>query len=73
MKKIKLNLQQLDGAEVLTRSQLKKIMGGVMDGGSELCMGCKTNEECAAVGKGTCQDYPDCNGGVKCCTGWTSC
>jgi hypothetical protein len=32
MKKLKLNLQQFEGAEVLTRSQLKKVMGG--DGGS---------------------------------------
>ena len=32
MKKLKLNLQQFEGAEVLTRSQLKQILGG--DGGS---------------------------------------
>jgi hypothetical protein len=28
MKKLKLNLQQFEGAEVLTRSQLKQIVGG---------------------------------------------
>lgn len=28
MKKLKLNLQQFEGAEVLTRSQLKQILGG---------------------------------------------
>ena len=28
MKKLKLNLQQLEGAEVLTRSQLKNVFGG---------------------------------------------
>jgi hypothetical protein len=28
MKKLKLNLQQFEGAEVLTRSQLKKVLGG---------------------------------------------
>ena len=28
MKKIKLSLQQLDNAEVLTREQLKKVLGG---------------------------------------------
>lgn len=32
MKKLKLELQQFEGAEVLTRSQLKKILGG---GGGE--------------------------------------
>ena len=72
MKKLKLNLQQFEGAELLTRSQLKKVLGG--DGGSdELCMGCETDAECSAVLKGTCKEYPNCNGGVKCCTGWTSC
>ena len=35
MKKLKLNLQQFEGAEVLTRSQLKKVLGG--DGGSGPC------------------------------------
>ena len=39
MKKLRLNLQQLEGTEVLTRSQLKKVLGG--DGGSDILF-CKT-------------------------------
>ena len=35
MKKLKLNLQQIDSAEVLTRSQLKKVLGGLS--GSNTC------------------------------------
>ncbi len=73
MKKLKLNLQQFEGAEVLTRSQLKQIMGGDGGSGGELCLGCTTDSDCSAVLKGKCQSYPSCNGGVKCCTGWTSC
>jgi len=30
MKKIKMNLQNLDNAEVLTREQLKKVLGGTV-------------------------------------------
>lgn len=33
MKKLKLSLQNIEGAEVLSREQLKKVMGGD-DGGS---------------------------------------
>lgn len=32
MKKLKLNLQNLEGAEVLTREQLKMVMGGFEQG-----------------------------------------
>ena len=39
MKKLKLNLEHLQNAEVLTRSQLKQILGG--DGGSG-GIGCQT-------------------------------
>jgi natural product precursor len=37
MKKLKLNLQQFEGAEVLTRSQLKKVLGGDVGSGDETC------------------------------------
>ena len=39
MKKLKLNLQQFEGAELLTRSQLKKVLGGDDGGGSDTCSG----------------------------------
>lgn len=47
MKKLKLNLSNLEGAEVLTREQLKKVMGG--SGSGDLCPsncsgGCKNDE-----------------------------
>lgn len=40
MKKLKLDIQQFEGAELLTRSQLKKVIGG--DGGSGL--GCSAKK-----------------------------
>ncbi|MGN6266345.1 MAG: hypothetical protein ACTHM5_11760 [Ginsengibacter sp.] len=48
MKKLKLDFQHIEGFEVLTRSQLKKILGG--DGGSGGCSlsACTTDSDCAA-------------------------
>jgi len=67
MKKLKLNLQQLDGAEVLTRSQLKQILGG--DGGSGIgcttqCYGDKWNPTTLRYdyGKSTCTYTPPIGG-----------
>ena len=37
MKKLKLDLQQLKGAEVLTREQLKKVLGGDSGSGDGSC------------------------------------
>ena len=39
MKKLKLNLQRFEGAEVLTRSQLKQILGGDGSSGGVLAIG----------------------------------
>lgn len=45
MKKLKLNIQHLDGVEVLTREQLKKVMGGGF--GSASCSGaCPCADNC---------------------------
>jgi len=48
MKKLKLDFQKLN-AEILTRSQLKQILGGLSSGG-ESC-NCNSNDDC---GKGCC-------------------
>ncbi|HAO08399.1 MAG TPA: hypothetical protein DCQ50_15770 [Chryseobacterium sp.] len=48
MKKLKLNLSNIEGAEMLTREQLKKIVGGT--GGSDCGMG--VWETCAGQGLG---------------------
>jgi natural product precursor len=53
MKKLKLNLQQFEGAEVLTRSQLKKILGGDTgsgDGCSTEACGTSLPNDCGDVG-----------------------
>ncbi|HEY5464670.1 MAG TPA: hypothetical protein VIJ95_15515 [Hanamia sp.] len=51
MKKIKLNLQQLVNAEVLTRSQLKNVLGGsavqTTVGGDGTC-NCNSADDCKA-------------------------
>lgn len=48
MKKLKLNLQHFEGAEVLTRSQLKKVLGGDDGGGSGDggSVACKSDDDC---------------------------
>lgn len=87
MKKLKLDLQRFEEAEVLTREQLKMVMGG--DGGSDGCSQ-EVWETCNAIGKivniVTCQctDKPkigcssngDCGPGEYCWIndiGWGTC
>ena len=65
MKKLKLNLRRFEGAEVLTRNQLKNVLGGSGNATTtSLCdfghLSCSANQECWQINKG------DCNG--KCCT-----
>lgn len=38
MKKLKLNLATMQGTEVLSRDQLKKIVGGASSGSKEYCV-----------------------------------
>jgi natural product precursor len=58
MKKLKLNLQQFEGAEVLTRSQLKKIMGGDDSGSGGDCQA--RNEKCSSA------NHLNCCSGLVC-------
>ena len=53
MKKLKLNLQQFEGAEVLTRSQLKKVLGGG-EGGSSITCNCNSKDDCKDSKSPTC-------------------
>lgn len=55
MKKLKLNLQHLENVEVLTRSQLKKVLGGFVALGSVNC-----GVACGGDYGGTC-DNPHCS------------
>ena len=50
MKKLKLNLQQFEGAEVLTRSQLKQIMGGEGGSGGDGAA-CENDSDCKKFGQ----------------------
>ena len=53
MKKLKLSLQNIEGAEVLTREQLKKVMGGNEEGsggsGSGSWPTCHTDMDCGTI------------------------
>jgi hypothetical protein len=52
MKKLKLNLQTLShNAEVLTRSQLKKVLGGLY---------LSTSSDCGSGTHGSCKDAVPC-------------
>lgn len=73
MKSLNFNKSNAQQEDVLSNAQMKNILGGHDGGGEELCMGCNTNKDCWGVNKGDCKKYDNCNGGVKCCTGWTSC
>ena len=56
MKKLKLNLLNLEGAAVLTRQQLKMVMGGMMDsGGSGDSKECENDSDCGTLTR-TCPD-----------------
>ena len=66
MKKLKLDQQKFAGAEVLSRAQLRKVMGGEGSGNSPkvaACCGKAVNDDCnftLACGfesKGKCQSY----------------
>lgn len=68
MKKIKLNLQQLKDNEVLSRDQLKTMMGGGIASGTGSCIDCY----CGDTGQTSCwytldpstlcqRVYPNCS------------
>lgn len=65
MKKLKLNLRQLENAEVLTRSQLKNVLGG--DAVSSTYTKCGTNISCS--GKA---EFEACGSSGNCGCGWVS-
>jgi hypothetical protein len=64
MKKLKLNLIQLENVEVLTRGQLKNVRGGTNIGCPSSCIpevggpgiGCKIGQTCVTL---TCTGYPN--------------
>lgn len=61
MKKLKLNIKNFTGAEVLSRTQLKKIMGGNFNGSANLCENeCDTEGAPCSFGSynGTCIAFP---------------
>lgn len=60
MKKLKLNLDQLKNTEVLTRDQLRKVLGGMALGSDPTGSGgCTTDAQCAYLGP-----YAECIAGV---------
>jgi len=69
MKKLKLSELNLGNAEILTRGQLKKVLGGLGSGGGEgdaNCYICDGDSD-ASYGYGTCaRDGNTCNVPSKC-------
>ena len=69
MKKLRLNLQNIEGSPVLTREQLKKVLGGDdpgSDGGSTRKK-CCPKDNCSSAQCSTCVTIPsgshaDCSG-----------
>ena len=80
MEKLKLDLGNLPGVELLTKDQLKKVMGGVLSYscplGSSKCVtnsdcgfqqACKGIDGCCESGLGdSCTDNTDCGNNLKC-------
>ena len=57
MKKLKLSFQQLDNTEILSREQLKKVLGGVDGSGSMCNVYCGTGTGVTCSGQcNTCED-----------------
>mgnify|MGYP007126786772 FL=1 len=56
MKKLKLRLQNIEGAEVLSREQLKKVMGGDFggSGGPNCTSSCTSDSDCSG-GDNSCK------------------
>ncbi|MDP3665745.1 MAG: hypothetical protein Q8R50_03625 [Sediminibacterium sp.] len=58
MKKLRLNLQNLNDAEVLTRQQLKNILGGDGSGGCvERAGSCNTSQKINCCSGLVCAEY----------------
>lgn len=57
MKKLTLNLSKMKGTEVLSREQLKKILGGLSGSGNQCNVYCNDNSVCDSKG-GNC---PTCD------------
>jgi hypothetical protein len=75
MKKLKLNLQQLGNAEVLTRAQLKTILGGEEgSGGTECAANCNPGfvsfDNCSGTCTATDDEGVKCGTEKKCCPGF---
>jgi len=54
MKKLKLNASAFQNGEVLTRSQLKKVLGGTGSGTDDCKSECSSDHACSS---GTCTAY----------------
>ena len=65
MKKLKLTIKTLTGAEILSRTQLRKIMGGNFGGSTNLCENeCDYDGEPCTFGEysGICKTFPATEG-----------
>ncbi len=60
MKKLKLHLQNFEGAEVLTRTQLKTVMGGSGGNGTYCCDSSGKNPNRQCPGPLKCDDKKAC-------------
>lgn len=76
MNTLQMNLAKfgLNANQILNRADMKRIVGGQEkeeEGGNGVCLGCTTDSECTAVGKGPhCTHCATHN--KKCCDGWHS-
>lgn len=63
----------LNSNQILSRADMKRIIGGQEDmggeGGATACLGCSTDNDCTAVGKGPKCTYCETHK-KKCCDGW---
>lgn len=65
----------LDASQILNRADMKRILGGQgneelpPDEAAKACLGCTTDKDCTAVGKGPKCSYCS-NHNKNCCDGW---
>lgn len=68
MKRLKLSLNRIEGTEILTREQLKSILGGEDGSGSEagaICIQCASDANCRETQE--CRESTSCPNKGKVC------
>lgn len=68
MKKLKLNLSRLQGSRIMSRKELKNVLGGVLPDTTNALCKCKDSVQVGIATCALCDTYCSTRGGVESCT-----